>query len=235
MTRESALALHDFVTIETSSFIMGSEEFDIESPQRTETVSTFQIDRYPVTIEQYSIFCEAAGYPTPPDWVPPTEENRRQPVQRVSWDDAAAYADWAGLRLPTEVEWERASRGTDGRRWPWGDEFDESRAVVWDNARALGITVVDVESYAGGASPDGLLHTAGNVEEWVDGVFLPYPGSTHTSPYALGDCRILRGGSWFFTNEYARCAYRRGTLPSWDGYPGAGGPGFRCARSVESA
>lgn len=233
MTREAALALHEFVTVPAGSFIMGSDEFDIEGPRREESLRSFHIDRYPVTIGQYEIFCTSAGYPTPPDWQPAGPENHRHPVQRVTWDDAVAYADWAGLRLPTEAEWERAARGTDGRRWPWGDTFDEARAMVWDNARALGLTVVPVEDYAGGESPTGMRHAAGNVEEWVDGVFLPYPGSTHQSGYSQGDCRILRGGSWFFTNEYARCAYRRGSIPDWDGYAGAGGPGFRCARTID--
>jgi len=228
---------HELVLIPAGSFVMGSDEFDLEAPERTVELPAFEIDRSPVTVAQYLRFARETGHALPADF-PSVEQldadprRAQHPVERVSWYDAVTYAEWAGLRLPTEQEWERASRGADGRRWPWGDRFDESRAVVWDNAKALGVTTVPIEQFPGGESADGVRHLAGNVEEWVMDALLPYPGSSHSSPSASGECRVLRGGSWFYTNEYARGSFRRGALPEFTGYDGAGGPGFRCARSV---
>lgn len=233
----AAVVTHDLILIPAGSFLMGSDEFDLEGPERTVELAAFEIDRYPVTVAQYRAFTVATGRAWPDDF--PSDARLAEdptllvhPVERVSWHDAQAYAAWAGLRLPSETEWERASRGTDGRRWPWGDRFDEARAVVWDNAKALGVTTVPVDQFPGGESADGVRHLAGNVEEWVADVLLPYPGSTHVSPSAAGACRVLRGGSWFYTNEYARGSFRRGALPEFTGYAGAGGPGFRCARDA---
>ena len=228
---------HELVRIPKGDYVRGSDEFDLEAPERTEHLPEFEIDRYPVTVEQYAYYCRETGAATPPDFPDLTRlaaepELRRHPVERVSWHYAAAYAGWAGLRLPTEAEWERAARGTQGRRWPWGDTFDESRAVVWDNAKALGVTTVAIDRFPGGESAEGVRHLAGNVEEWVDDELAVYAGSTHRSPSANGDCRVLRGGSWFYTNEYARGSFRRGALPDFTGYAGAGGPGFRCARDA---
>ncbi|MBX9471105.1 formylglycine-generating enzyme family protein [Microcella sp.] len=229
---------HDLVRIPAGEFVRGSDEFDLEAPERVEYLPAFEIDCYPVTVEQYAHFCAATGAPTPPDFPDANRravepELRRHPVERVSWFEASAYAAWAGLRLPTEAEWERAARGQQGRRWPWGDTFDESRAVVWDNAKALGVTTVTIDRFPGGASVEGVHHLAGNVEEWVSDALRPYDGSSHRSPSADGTCRVLRGGSWFYTNEYARGSFRRGALPDFTGYDGAGGPGFRCARDVD--
>lgn len=228
---------HDFVRIAAGAFVMGSDEFDAEGPERTVELPAFEIDRYPVTVAQYRRFATATDRALPADF--PSEDALERdssrllhPVERVSWHDAVAYALWAGLRLPSEAEWERASRGTEGRRWPWGDSFDEARAVVWDNAKALGVTTVAIDQFPGGESADGVRHLSGNVEEWVMDALLPYPGSTHKSPSADGSCRVLRGGSWFYTNEYARGSFRRGAVPEFTGYDGAGGPGFRCARDI---
>jgi formylglycine-generating enzyme required for sulfatase activity len=229
---------HDFVRIAAGDFVRGSDDFDIEAPERTEHLHAFEIDRYPVTVDQYARFCRATGHPAPPDFpdaarLSAEPELMRHPVERVSWHEATAYAAWAGLRLPTEAEWERAARGADGRRWPWGDRFDEARAVVWDNAKALGVTTVAIDRFPGGESSDGVRHLAGNVEEWVLDELVPYAGSAHRSPVTEGGCRVLRGGSWFYTNEYARGSFRRGALPEFTGYAGAGGPGFRCARDAD--
>jgi formylglycine-generating enzyme required for sulfatase activity len=224
----------DMVLIPAGPFIAGSDEFDIEGPVRTLELPAYLIDRYPVTNEQYLAFVRATGHDAPPDWpggLPPADK-MDHPAERVSWFDATAYAAWAGKRLPTEAEWEKASRGTDGRRWPWGDTFDESRCIVWDYAMAIDVTTMPVTAHPSGASPYGVEQLAGNVEEWVQDELLPYPGSTHRSPMASGGFRVVRGGSWFYTQEHTRCAYRRGLRPDFTGWSQAGGPGFRCAKDA---
>jgi iron(II)-dependent oxidoreductase len=198
---------------------MGSDEFDIEGPVRTVDLPGFWIDRYPVTCAQYLAFVVAAGHPAPADWPDglPAEGRADHP------------AAWSGKRLPTEAEWEKAARGTDERRFPWGNSFEESCCIVWDHAMALDVTTMPVTSHPSGASPYGAEQLGGNVEEWVADELLPYPGSTHVSASAAGGLRVVRGGSWFYTQEHARCAYRRGLLPDFTGWSQAGGPGFRCA------
>jgi formylglycine-generating enzyme required for sulfatase activity len=219
------------VFIPAGPFLIGSAEFDIEGPPRHVDLHAYFIDRTPVTNAQYRVFVSATDHRPPPDWDSgqPSADRLNHPVDRVSWDDAASYARWVGKRLPTETEWEKAARGTDGRRWPWGNEFDETRCIVWDHALALGVTTCPVDGYPSGASPYGVMQMAGNVEEWVSDEFHPYPGSTHDSPSVRAGLRVLRGGSWFYTMEYARCAFRRAAFPEFTGYPGCGGPGFRCA------
>jgi formylglycine-generating enzyme required for sulfatase activity len=219
------------VLVPGGPFLMGSDEFDLEGPPRMVDVPAFWIDRYPVTASEYLGFVLATGHPAPPDWPNGRPEAGRDdhPVERVSWHDAVAYASWAGKRLPAEAEWEKAARGTDGRRFPWGDTFAEDRCIVWDHAMVLGVTTMAVSSHPSGASPYGVEQLAGNVEEWVEDELRPYPGSGHVSPSAAGGLRVVRGGSWFYTQEHTRCAYRRGLLPEFTGWTQAGGPGFRCA------
>ncbi len=218
------------ILIPAGPFTMGSDEFDAEAPPHTVTLATFWIDRYPVTVAAFAEFVEATGHSAPEEWSggPPTDR-LDHPVDRVSWFDAAAFATWAGKRLPTEAEWEKAARGTDGRRWPWGDRFEESRCDVWDHALTLDVTTVPVDRHPDGASAYGVEQMGGNVEEWVQDEFRPYLGSHHSSPTAQGGFRVLRGGSWFFTQEHARCAYRKPAAPAFTGWSQAGGPGFRCA------
>lgn len=223
------------VLVPAGPFLMGSDEFPREGPVRTVELPAFWIDRYPVTNEAYHRFVEASGRAAPPDWPGgrPPSGRLDHPVERVTWHDAVAYAAWAGKRLPTEAEWEKAARGTDGRRWPWGDTFDERRCIVWDHAMALDVTTMPVTAHPDGVGPYGVAEMAGNVEEWVADELRPYPGSRHRSPMAAGGLRVVRGGSWFYTQEHARCAYRRGLPPDFDGWSQAGGPGFRCALDAD--
>jgi len=165
-------------------------------------VMTFRIARYPLTNAQYAGFLAAnPHFPVPfldEEWARPYNWDRQartwpegratHPVVLVSWEDATAYCAWAGLRLPTEEEWEKAARGEDGRVYPWGADFDPARA----NVRESGVGgTTPVGAYPEGQSPSGLLDCAGNVWEW-------------TSTLHDRDEVILRGGSWNFHASDAR-------------------------------
>ncbi len=221
------------IWIDPGDFIMGSSLFEIESPVRQLHVDGFWIDRYPVTHAEFYDYVLQANAPMLPDWPEdgPGSEIANHPVERVTWQEARDYAAWCGKRLPTEAEWEKAARGVDGREWPWGPDWIEENANVWDSAKALGVMTIPNGSRPGNVSPYGVIDMAGNTEEWVEDAFLPYGSSGSSFLSSDGRCRVLRGGSWFYTSEMARCSFRRGALPEFSGYERAGGPGFRCAKS----
>ena len=225
---------------------MGSpdgEGEDEEHPQHTVSLDAFWIDRYEVTNDQYRAFVEATGNRVPYDWqkgeIPAGKQDH--PVVRVSWEDAQAYCQWAGARLPTEAEWEKGARGTDARQYPWGNTFDGSRLNFCDRNCEFDWKDTDVDdgyartapvgSFPAGASPYGALDMAGNVWEWVadwyDGdYYRRSPGSNPAGPDS-GGYRVLRGGSWSSYPGRARSAYRDWIGPGctlWDF-------GFRCCVS----
>ena len=218
----------EMVYVPEGDFWMGSNEFGPEMPYRQVYVAAYYIDRYPVTNAEYKRYMLETRAMPPRHWkgfdVPPGLENH--PVHRVSWFEAVQYCEWAGKRLPSEAEWEKAARGTDGRRWPWGNEFDENNALVWDKG-VFDMTAA-VDSHPGGASPYGVYEMAGNIEEWVADWYDAYPGSTYQGGAFGQTFRTLRGGSSFFTQNHARCAYRCFTRPEDSGLDGIVGCGFRC-------
>ncbi len=189
---------NSMVQIPAGDFIMGSNsERDDESPQHPVYLDAFGIDRFEVTNVQYQRFLRVKGRQAPQYWMendyPRGQED--YPVIGVSWDDANTYCEWVGKRLPTEAEWEKACRGTDGRIYPWGDAWDpqranvdvsepamrptghaEQEASVWDTAwQLLRVTPTNpgelglrpIGSYLDGASPYGVLDMVGNASEWV--------------------------------------------------------------------
>ncbi|MBN1318639.1 MAG: formylglycine-generating enzyme family protein, partial [Anaerolineales bacterium] len=208
-----------------------SNEFTDEAPQRLITLNGYYIDRTEVTVEQFKTFVEATGYrstseqkgdPIQYTWRAfDTAERLNHPVNWMSWDDANAYCQWAGKRLPTEAEWEKAARGEDGRIWPWGNDWDYSRVPHGDTS--------PVDSYMNGASPYGVLGMAGNVWEWTaDWYHHDYYGvSPDTNPAgpADGTDRVLRGGGFNNPRWSLRSAHRH--QGGAQGY--AADHGFRCA------
>jgi formylglycine-generating enzyme required for sulfatase activity len=210
----------EWVTIPAGEFLMGSDKKkdkrarDNETPQHRLHLLVFQIGKYPVTNAQYQVFVKAIGYRVPSHWengdIPKGKENH--PVTSVSWEDALAFCKWAGLRLPSEAEREKAARGVDGRIWPWGNEPPTKERCNY--GRNVGDTT-PVGQYPNGASPYGCLDMAGNVWEWTGSLHEPYPYRSddgREDPKRI-HARTLRGGSWYGNDDYVRCAYRGWGIP----------------------
>lgn len=228
--QELGIAL-PMVSVPAGEFQMGSPQGAGESderPQRTVYLDAFWIGQTEVTNAQYQR-CVAAGICRQSGYAGDGRfKGANQPVVGVSWDDATAYCAWAGLRLPTEAEWEKAARGTDGRIYPWGNQAPAcDLANYFDCVGGL----ASAGSYPAGASPYGVLDMAGNVWEWVadwyDGnYYASAPAANPTGP-AAGEFRVLRGGSTYNNDNIVRSAYRDINTPDFRRY----GVGFRCARS----
>ena len=231
----------EWVRIPGGSFNMGSNDgdsYDNEKPVHRVTVRTFEMTKTQVTVEQYKA-CVDAGACTAPDtgtycnWG--KSDRGKHPINCVDWDQAQAYARWAGGRLPTEAEWEYAAR-SGGRDWkyPWGNENATcDRAVISEGGDGCGRdSTWPVCSKPKGNTTHGLCDMAGNVLEWVQDWYhdsyngAPTDGSAWEKP--TGSARVGRGGSWRYGARNVRAADRNGALPGDRG----GGVGFRLARSV---
>ncbi len=168
-----------------------------ETPEHTANTGAYYIDKTEVTNQQYKEFIDAKGYPAPAQWKDgkyPDGEGAF-PVSGVSLADAQRYAEWRGCRLPTETEWEKAARGIDGRRFPWGDAWEANRAR---HMLPAGAGPVAVGSYPTWPSPYGCLDMIGNVQEWTTSDFAPYAGSLMEDAarrWAEGDARRLLGAA----------------------------------------
>jgi formylglycine-generating enzyme required for sulfatase activity len=195
--------------IGAGEFIMGDESHNAEEkPAHKVTLPDFYIDKLEVTNGQYKAFCDAEkrSYPTNPWWDEGYFKKLNMPVVGVTYADATAYAAWAGKRLPTEQEWEKAAswgpNADKKRMWPWGDSPNGSQATLNTNHPTT------VGSKANGASAYGVLDMAGNVLEWVDAFYQPYPNNTATDPNFGSVNRVVRGGSFRSDVESARTTRR---------------------------
>lgn len=217
----------------SSEFGMAKPLFLDEHPQRKVFLPAYYIDRYETTNQQYALFVEVTRSQPPLSWpngrVPSGRED--YPVTEVNWYEAERYCKWAGKRLPTEAEWEKAARGPFGLEYPWGNDYDSRRVNAGDSGRG---DLAPVGSFEAGKSPYGIYDMAGNVWEWTQDWYQPYPGSTYRTDAFGQKYKILRGSSWGGVGHYAlplfyRSAHRFYAVPE-QRFSDAG---FRCAKDVE--
>ena len=236
------------VRVPGGTFTMGAEVADCPDayPRHQVTLRPYWIDKCEVTQAEYAGFCRATGHTAPITWRggAPQPGRERWPVTNVTWHDADAYAAWAGKRLPTEAEWEYAARSADGRTYPWGEPAPKGMAALEDEP-ALG----SVGRFVAGASPFGCLDMTGNVWEWAQDWYGPYPetgprtdratqamGPTVFSPLSVHYGRkykALRGGGaigYYGAPNLGR-TFDRGRAVPYGCYDGTG---FRCAADDES-
>jgi formylglycine-generating enzyme required for sulfatase activity len=220
----------NMVFVPGGEFQMGNDAGDTyERPKHRVTVKPFYIDIYEVTCEEYLKFVKATGHRTPSNWIGTNYPDgaAKKPVTGVDWDDASAYAKWTGKRLPTEEEWEFAARGTDERRYSWGNVWRAGLA----NAGNLKVgQFTDVGSYPDGKSPFGAMDMIGNAWEWTATEWHAYPGGP-TLANASSESRVIRGGFWGSSSPKATTTFRRGwqSRGEREGYQNTG---FRCAADL---
>ena len=200
--------------------------FDQEQPKRNVFVASFYIDRHEVTNREYARFIKATGYAPPPNWEDGMYESgtEEHPVLFVSQIDAKEFAKWAGKRLPTEKEWEKAARGSFGLVFPWGNKFDPYKAATADSDLALIMGALckfnsanKVEHAQGDVSPFGVHDMAGNVREWT----------AQADPDSASNV-VVKGASWVDLSINARAAHRE-YIPS---QAKSHIIGFRCVKDV---
>lgn len=222
------------VTIPAGPFIRGTDQggFD-ERPPREIYLDRFEIDQYEVTNYQYGLFAAATGHRKagPPSRYAKNVGKMRgpnQPVVYVSWDDAQEYCRWKGKRLPTEAEWEKAMRGTDGRLWPWGNT-EQPDAANWARVNDGFDATAPVGSFKVDISPYGVMDGAGNVMEWVEDWYQEgsYRDSSESNPSSPehGVYRVLRGGGYTTSGGDLRITSRSKMVPDFRDET----IGFRCA------
>lgn len=239
--RTGRIPVPELVTVPAGHFWMGSDKRidkdarDNELPQHRLYLPGYRIGKYPVTNEEYAAFLAATGHGEPYGW----EQNRSKldrPVVGVTWLDATAYCRWLSeatgqtYRLPSEAEWEKAARGSDGRIYPWGNQPPDARRCNFnENVK----DTTPVGSYPAGVSPYGCYDMAGNVWEWTSSRWgsefgYPYRGDGGRENLESEGPRVLRGGSWWSKPEWVRCAYRLRSLPR----DGDGIDGYRLASGL---
>jgi formylglycine-generating enzyme required for sulfatase activity len=229
------------VLVPAGEFMMGagsvsSKYREDELPVHPVYLDGYYIDRYEVTTTRYATFLRATKRMAPNYWSDTVvQRHGRKPVIGVDWDDATAYCAWVGKRLPTEVEWEKAARGTDQRVYPWGNEVPSEQRANFSHCcsfKDYGV-LTDVGSFEQGKSPFGVYDMVGNVEEWVLDWYDPryyskyYPARNPTGP-SSGYYRMTRGGSWIDEPVNIRSACRRPAAPTYRNDD----LGFRCAQDI---
>ncbi len=232
----------EMVRIPAGPFLMGNPKGvgrQDEQPRRKIYLDTFFIDKYEVTNARYLNFVTQTGHRPPPDPYSEAEVTsskgiERLPVVQINWYDAVEYCQWAGKRLPTEAEWEKAARGTDGRLFPWGNDAATATHANFDREWAGKDTLHPVGARPAGRSPYGVEDMSGNAREWVQDWYQPdyYETAPDRDPKGPdgGVLRVIRGGSW-----HSPIADIRATARGKGGFAlRTHGTGFRCAADADS-
>jgi formylglycine-generating enzyme required for sulfatase activity len=214
----------DMVAVPGGTFVMGRDQGGEpeEAPAHAVTLQGFRIDELPVTNRQYLAFVETTHRLSPPNGGIVATGHENDPVTMVSWSDAEAYCEWKGKRLPNEAEWEMAARGSDGRLYPWGEDF---RPSLVNSAEARLAHVVAVDSHPQNLSPFGVREMAGNVWEWCRDDFALYDGSTARFAIPAG-AKAIRGGSFASDRRHVTTTARNLERPAIQ----SPSIGFRCVK-----
>ncbi len=227
-------AAYEFVLIPVGSFLMGTRAEQVaavvaqfpgvqaewilkEVPTHQVYLPDYYIARTPITNQLWQEYIARTGSPAPSTWSVSVPEPGH-PVAGITYEDTESFCEWLSqvsghcIDVPTEAQWEKAARGTDGREWPWGNDFSVEKCNTQEGDYG-GITAVD--RFPGGSSPYGVLDMGGNVEEWTSDFYQPYPGGKAVTDGfgGTGQYRVTRGGHWEGGGDLARCARRHGAFP----------------------
>jgi len=254
LPKEKWTELDIMVTVPAGEFQMGSDNprtNEYNRPKHSVNVKVFAIDKYPVTNIEYAKFVAVTKHRPPLDWVNGKIPDNKlmHPVVMVSWYDAKDYCAFEHKRLPSEAEWEKAARGPNGYRWPWGNAMNPAFLNTYEQ---VGSTTV-VDRYPQGKSGYGVFDMAGNVSEWTESDFEPYPNTTASAmtflpkriiatsgkdrgmkvgelmPKENGHFKVRRGGSWK-SDPFATSAFHRNFS---EAHYASDFFGFRCASSID--
>jgi formylglycine-generating enzyme required for sulfatase activity len=220
----------EMVLIPAGEFLMGSDPkkdegaYNDEQPRHTLYLPDYYLAKTPVDVAQYAAFVQATGHKPPGNWKgliskKPPQDKLNHPVTEVSWRDAVAYCQWLAAttgkvyHLPSEAEWEKGAQGSDGRIYPWGNEWDATRCNSKEGGPG---DTTPVGVYPDGASPYGLLDMAGNVWEWTWSLKedYPYDPEDGREDADAEGRRVVRGGSFNNNDRNVRCAYRNRNNPN---------------------
>ncbi len=219
----------DMVTVPAGEFTMGTDKdphpLKLAEPAHKVNLPEYKIDVYEVTNGEFAKFQVESSYKAQGDWQSYYKIGREDyPVANVTWSDAKAYCEWAGKRLPTEAEWEKAARGTTSTRYPWGDVFDWTKA----NTNEHGVRdTLEVGSLPEDKSPYGSYDMFGNVQEWTADDLKPYPGAKLDDVYKR-KLKVIRGASYAMKGE-SMYLFSRTAAPAEAQW----GIGFRCVQDVQ--